>query len=62
MSLDSSLTRYVGRTGYDLNQLRDDLHRFAFLLGNDGQALHPLSRCGEQDPVTTHGGRKLGGQ
>jgi len=30
----------VGTTGYDLNELRTDLARFTFLLGNDdGQQL-----------------------
>jgi len=38
--LDASLTRFVGNTGYDINQLRSDLDRFTFLLGgNDGEAL-----------------------
>lgn len=38
--LDASLTRFVGTRGYDLQQLRADLDRFAFLLGgNDGEAL-----------------------
>ena len=38
--LDASLTRFVGARGYDLQQLRADLNRFAFLLGgNDGEAL-----------------------
>lgn len=38
--LNTSLTSYLGSTGYDLNQFRDDLHRFVFLLsGNDGESL-----------------------
>ena len=38
--LDASLARYVGATGYDVDRLRQDLHRFAFLLGgNDGEPL-----------------------
>lgn len=39
-SLAASLTRFTGHPGYDLNQLRNDLHRFTFLLGgNDGEQL-----------------------
>lgn len=38
--LESSLTRFVGSPGYQLNQLRSDLDRFTFLLrGNDGEPL-----------------------
>ncbi len=38
--LAGSLTRFVGGDGYDLDQLRGDLHRFAFLLGgSDGEPL-----------------------
>lgn len=38
--LAASLTRFVGNTGYNLTKLRNDLDRFAFLLGgNDGEAL-----------------------
>lgn len=33
--LDASLTRFVGSPGYAIDELRDDLHRFAFLLGAD---------------------------
>lgn len=33
--LDASLHRFVGTDGYDLTELRTDLARFAFLLGND---------------------------
>ena len=33
--LDTSLQRFVGHPAYNLNQLRTDLHRFAFLLGDD---------------------------
>jgi hypothetical protein len=33
--LDASLTRFVGNPAYGLNGLRDDLRRFAFLLGVD---------------------------
>jgi hypothetical protein len=33
--LAASLHRFVGTTGYDLTELRTDLARFAFLLGND---------------------------
>jgi hypothetical protein len=44
--LDESLTRFVGGRGYDLDQLANDLHKFAFLLnGNDGEPLfHPRPR------------------
>lgn len=39
-TLNTSLTTYLGTTGYDLTQFRDDLHRFVFLLGgNDGEPL-----------------------
>ncbi len=39
-TLHTSLTHYLGTTGYDLHQLGQDLHRFAFLLGgNDGEPL-----------------------
>jgi hypothetical protein len=39
-TLDASLTHHVASTGYDLGQLRHDLHRFTFLLGgSDGQHL-----------------------
>jgi hypothetical protein len=38
--LAASLHRFVGTAGYDLNALRTDLARFAFLLGSDdGQQL-----------------------
>ena len=38
--LNTSLTRFVGHRGYDSNQLRNDLNRFAFPLGgNDGEPL-----------------------
>jgi hypothetical protein len=42
-SLSASLTCFTGHPGYDLAQLRNDLHRFTFLLGgNDGEPLfHP---------------------
>src|SRR5205085_5825833 len=32
--LEGSLGRFVGRAGYDLEQLHADLHRFAFLIGD----------------------------
>ena len=39
-TLGASLPRYVARPAYGLNQLGQDLHRFAFLLGgNDGEPL-----------------------
>ena len=39
-TLNTSLTSYLATTGYDLTELRDDLHRFGFLLGgNDGEQL-----------------------
>jgi len=35
-----SLAAFVGNTGYDIDTLRADLHRFAFLLGiSDGEEL-----------------------
>ncbi len=38
--LGASLRRYVGSPAYDTPQLRNDLHRFTFLLGgNDGEPL-----------------------
>jgi hypothetical protein len=38
--LAGSLSRFVGHDGYDVNELRSDLSRFAFLLGgNDGELL-----------------------
>ncbi len=41
--LEGSLGRFVGQAGYDLEQLRADLRRFAFLIGdNDGQELFGL--------------------
>ena len=39
-ALQASLARYVGHPAYGLAELTQDLHRFAFLLGNtNGQAL-----------------------
>jgi len=53
--LAASLTRFVGRGGYDVGQLRGDLDRFTFLLcGDDGeprtssQAIH---RVPSNDPT-----------
>jgi hypothetical protein len=38
--LDASLTRFIGNPAYDVTQLRNDLSRFAFLLGaTDGEQL-----------------------
>ena len=38
--LDASLQTFVGNRAYDTRQLRNDLHRFTFLLGgNDGEPL-----------------------
>lgn len=38
--LDASLSGFVGHPGYDVEELRVDLHRFAFLIGDtDGQDL-----------------------
>lgn len=38
--LDASLLTFVGHPAYATSQLRDDLHRFAFLLGaTDGEEL-----------------------
>lgn len=42
--LSASLLAFVGHPAYGTQQLQDDLHRFAFLLGgNDGEPLfgHP---------------------
>ena len=36
--LAESLSRFVGNGGYDINELRADLSRFAFLLGGDDGA------------------------
>jgi hypothetical protein len=33
--LAASLRRFIGTDGYDLTELRRDLARFTFLLGND---------------------------
>jgi hypothetical protein len=33
--VDASLCRFVGNRAYDTGQLRNDLNRFAFLLGGD---------------------------
>lgn len=42
-SLEQSLGRFVGHPGYNLDELRADLHRFAFLIGDtDGE---DLFRC-----------------
>jgi hypothetical protein len=39
-TLSPSLLAYVGHPAYGLDHLRDDLNRFAFLLGgNDGEPL-----------------------
>lgn len=39
-TLEPSLAWFVGHGGYDLDQLRTDLHRFAFLIGDtDGEGL-----------------------
>jgi hypothetical protein len=39
-TLQRSLGRFIGPAGYDLDQLRNDLRRFAFLIGDtDGQDL-----------------------
>ncbi|GAC1531410.1 MAG: hypothetical protein NVS3B12_07380 [Acidimicrobiales bacterium] len=37
--LGESVSRFLGVEGYDVEQLRTDLSRFAFLLGNDGELL-----------------------
>jgi hypothetical protein len=37
--LDSSLQRFVGNPAYGVGQLRGDLGRFMFLLGDDGETL-----------------------
>jgi hypothetical protein len=42
--LGASLLAFIGHPAYGTQQLQDDLHRFAFLLGgNDGEPLfgHP---------------------
>jgi hypothetical protein len=39
-TLADSLTAFVGHPGYNLDELRTDLHRFVFLLGiSDGEQL-----------------------
>jgi hypothetical protein len=39
-ALDVSLAAYVGHPAYNIDTLRADLHRFAFLLGaSDGEEL-----------------------
>lgn len=39
-TLEGSLGRFLGHPGYDVEELRADLHRFAFLIGDtDGQDL-----------------------
>jgi hypothetical protein len=39
-TLEPSLGRFIGLHGYDLDQLRADLRRFAFLIGDtDGEDL-----------------------
>jgi hypothetical protein len=39
-SLHQSLADFIGSDAYDINQLRHDLNRFAFLLGaTDGERL-----------------------
>jgi hypothetical protein len=39
-TLDTSPTGYLDNPAYNLEQLRNDLHRFGFLLGgNDGEPL-----------------------
>jgi hypothetical protein len=39
-TLQASLTRHLGTTDYNLDQLAQHLHRFAFLLGGtDGEPL-----------------------
>lgn len=44
--LAKSLASYIGHPAYDIDDLRADLHRFAFLLGEtDGEELF-----GEQPP------------
>ena len=35
--LESSFAAFVGHPAYSTRHLRDDLHRFAFLLGSDGE-------------------------
>ena len=40
VTLAASLQAYIGHPAYGLDHLRDDLNRFAFLLGrNDGEYL-----------------------
>jgi hypothetical protein len=42
-TLEPSLGRFIGQPGYDLDQLRADLARFAFLIGDtDGEDLFSL--------------------
>jgi len=44
--LAASLHRFVGADGYDLDTLRLDLARFAFLLGHDDAQLFNLNPPG----------------
>jgi hypothetical protein len=37
--LGASLSGFVGSRAYDVDQLRGDLSRFAFLLGSEGEGL-----------------------
>lgn len=37
------LTTYIGSDAYNLDDLRNDLERFIFLLGRDGDGLFDLS-------------------
>jgi hypothetical protein len=44
-ALAASLRRFIGTEGYDLDELRTDLARFAFLLGtDDGSRLFDLNQ------------------
>jgi len=37
--LDDSFAAYIGHPAYNIDSLCADLHRFAFLLGSDGEEL-----------------------
>lgn len=41
-TLDPALAAYIGSDAYNLDDLRNDIERFVFLLGGDGDALFGL--------------------
>jgi len=42
-TLDPALAAYIGSDSYDLDDLRNDIERFIFLLGGDGDVLFGLT-------------------